>query len=228
MRGFHDERRSAMQCALLATILIAFLFTACAPYQARRHPIDYRATGEASWYGPGFSGKKTASGERYNQKALTAAHPTLPLGTSVKVTNLKNDRSVIVRINDRGPFARGRIIDLSKGAAEKLGMLGPGTSEVELSAISTPIENDMPAKEMLAFKSKETSDKRSKLSPSSAGVSDDGEMGESDEDNRNGVAALIAKEGADSEDREAEIPVLSSKKTKTDDKSKTTQKPEEF
>jgi rare lipoprotein A len=82
--------------------------------------------GTASWYGPGFHGKKTASGERFNQHAMTAAHRTLPLGSKVRVTNLKTNKSVIVTINDRGPFARGRIIDLSKGAAQTIGIAGTG------------------------------------------------------------------------------------------------------
>ena len=76
----------------------------------------------ASWYGPGFQGRKTASGERFNQWSLTAAHKTLPFGTMVRVTHGK--RSVVVRINDRGPYVRGRSIDLSKAAAQKIGCLG--------------------------------------------------------------------------------------------------------
>lgn len=91
--------------------------------------IDY---GIASWYGPKFHGRLTANGERYNQYAMTAANKTLPFNTYVKVVDLDNGRSVIVRINDRGPYAKGRIIDLSKGAAEKLHMIGPGTAHVKL------------------------------------------------------------------------------------------------
>jgi rare lipoprotein A len=81
----------------------------------------------ASWYGPGFHGRKTASGERFNAHALTAAHRTLPFGTRVHVRNTKNGKSVVVRINDRGPFHRGREIDLSHGAARAIGMGGIGT-----------------------------------------------------------------------------------------------------
>lgn len=92
----------------------------------------YTQRGEASWYGPGFHGRKTASGERFNQHGLTAAHRKLPLGTKAKVTNLDNGRSVEVKINDRGPYVRGRIIDLSKAAAERLGMKEAGTSPVRL------------------------------------------------------------------------------------------------
>lgn len=87
-------------------------------------PIQYQVSGEASWYGPGFNGNQTANGEIYNQHALTAAHKTLPFGTRVKVTNLYNGRSVVVRINDRGPFIPGRLIDLSKGAAQTIGVTG--------------------------------------------------------------------------------------------------------
>lgn len=85
---------------------------------------SYDQTGIASWYGPGFHGKKTANGETYDQYAMTAAHPTLPLPSLVRVTNVENGQSTIVRINDRGPFAEGRIIDLSKRAAETIGING--------------------------------------------------------------------------------------------------------
>jgi rare lipoprotein A (peptidoglycan hydrolase) len=93
-------------------------------------------TGVASWYGPGFHGQSTASGERYDQNALTAAHRTLPLGTRVKVTNLSNGKSVHVRINDRGPYVRGRVIDLSRGAARKLGMEKRGVGKVRITPLS--------------------------------------------------------------------------------------------
>lgn len=86
--------------------------------------------GGASWYGPGFHGRKTASGERFNTHAMTAAHRTLPFGTKVRVVNERNGRSVVVRINDRGPFHRGRVIDLAKAPALALGITG--TSYVSL------------------------------------------------------------------------------------------------
>jgi rare lipoprotein A len=95
----------------------------------------YRAEGTASYYGKAHHGKRTASGERFNQNALTAAHRTLAFGTRVKVTNLDNGRSVVVRINDRGPFGRGRIIDVSKAAAEQLNMLRSGTARVRLEGL---------------------------------------------------------------------------------------------
>ncbi|MFY1019183.1 septal ring lytic transglycosylase RlpA family protein [Ectopseudomonas khazarica] len=92
-------------------------------------------TGKASYYGQAHHGKRTASGERFDQHALTAAHRTLPFGTRVRVTNLNNERSVVVRINDRGPFVRGRIIDLSRAAAERLDMLRAGVVPVRLQAL---------------------------------------------------------------------------------------------
>lgn len=93
-------------------------------------------TGLASWYGPKFHGKLTASGEVFNQEKFTAAHPTLPWGSRVKVTNLDNGKSVEVRINDRGPFGRGRIIDVSRAAARALGMVGRGVTTVRLEWLS--------------------------------------------------------------------------------------------
>jgi rare lipoprotein A len=92
--------------------------------------------GTASYYGGKFHGRKTASGERFNQEALTAAHKTLPLGTQVRVTNLRNGESVDVKINDRGPYVRGRIIDLSKGAARELRMINAGTAKVKVEVIA--------------------------------------------------------------------------------------------
>ena len=89
--------------------------------------------GVASWYGPGFHGKKTANGERFNTNDLTAAHKTLPFGTKVRVTNEQTGKSVVVRINDRGPYAHGRVIDLSKAAAEAVGIAG--TEKVTLAAL---------------------------------------------------------------------------------------------
>jgi rare lipoprotein A len=88
--------------------------------------IAYEATGHASWYGPGFHGKKTASGSRFNRNALTAAHKTLPLNSKAMVTNLETNESVVVTINDRGPHGRGRLIDLSQAAAKAIGIRGVG------------------------------------------------------------------------------------------------------
>lgn len=97
--------------------------------------VGETATGIASWYGPGFHGKKTSNGEIYNQNAFTAAHKTLPMNTIVSVTNLDNGRKTTVRINDRGPFKDNRIIDVSKAAATRLDMLQSGTVPVKLEVI---------------------------------------------------------------------------------------------
>ena len=96
--------------------------------------------GEASFYGPGFHGKKTATGEKFDQNDKTAAHPTLPLGTKATVTNLDNGNSVDVQINDRGPYVKGRDIDLSKGAAKELGMTKDGVAPVQIEAEVIPAE----------------------------------------------------------------------------------------
>ncbi len=93
--------------------------------------------GVASWYGQKFHGRKTSSGEIYNMHAMTAAHKTLPLPSYVRVKNLKNGRSVVVKVNDRGPFVGNRIIDLSYAAATRLGVTGPGTAQVEISVVSS-------------------------------------------------------------------------------------------
>lgn len=93
-------------------------------------------SGMASWYGPGFHGRKTASGETFNMDALTAAHPTLPFGSWVRVENTVNGRSVDVRINDRGPHLKQRVIDLSRGAAKALGLVGQGTRQVAITVLT--------------------------------------------------------------------------------------------
>jgi rare lipoprotein A len=101
------------------------------PFQAQQRAV--LQSGKASWYGPGFHGRRTASGEVFNANSMTAAHKTLPFGTRVKVTSRVNGRSVVVRINDRGPFVRGRVIDLSKASARALGVAG--LSSVTLSVL---------------------------------------------------------------------------------------------
>ncbi len=119
------------------SLFIAFIFilTACA-HSGRGTRGSYR--GIASWYGPNFNGKLTASGEVYDMNALTAAHKTLPLGTIVDVENLENHRKVRLTINDRGPFVRGRIIDLSYRGARELGVVKKGTAPVRI----TPVGRD--------------------------------------------------------------------------------------
>lgn len=103
-------------------------------YPKEEHGYD--AVGIASWYGKQFHGKPTANGERYNMNALTAAHKTLPMPTNVKVTNLQNGRSIIVRVNDRGPFVGDRIIDLSRRAAQILGFTNQGTTKVRVQVLN--------------------------------------------------------------------------------------------
>jgi hypothetical protein len=96
----------------------------------------FLASGMASWYGPGFHGRRSANGSRFNMYDLTAAHRSLPFGSRVRVTNRKNGRSVVVKITDRGPYAHGRLIDLSKAAAQAIGMLGSGTAPVALELVT--------------------------------------------------------------------------------------------
>ncbi|MFP4384306.1 MAG: septal ring lytic transglycosylase RlpA family protein [Spirochaetia bacterium] len=103
---------------------------------------DYVEEGWASWYGGKFQGRQTASGEIFDTHQLTAAHKTLPFGTTVEVTNTENGKTVIVKINDRGPFVAGRIIDLSMAAAEKIGMVGKGIALVKIKAVSGPPDTE--------------------------------------------------------------------------------------
>lgn len=105
---------------------------------ASTKPTKPYQVGEASWYGKQFHGKETASGESYDMFRFTAAHPTLPLGSWVRVTNLRNHKSVIVRINDRGPVVPGRIMDLSYGAAQVIGLRGYGVAKVRLDVVQLP------------------------------------------------------------------------------------------
>ncbi len=99
---------------------------------------NYDETGVASWYGPGFHGRPTASGETYDMDALTAAHPTLPLPSRVRVVNLDNGRSIVLKVNDRGPFAKRRIIDVSRRAAKELGFMRRGTARVRVQVLDSP------------------------------------------------------------------------------------------
>ncbi|HOL70002.1 MAG TPA: septal ring lytic transglycosylase RlpA family protein [Bryobacteraceae bacterium] len=133
-----------MKRSVWLLIVAVVLFSGCA--RKRRIPaaaprIGAEEVGIASWYGYPYHGRATASGEIYDMEKLTAAHRTLPFGTMVRVHNLTNGLSVDVRINDRGPFVKGRIIDLSRAAARKIQMIGPGTAKVRLRVLSlTPSE----------------------------------------------------------------------------------------
>jgi rare lipoprotein A len=116
-------------------------------YYPREQP-DYDETGIASWYGPTFYGKQTANGEIYDGDLLTAAHRTLPMPVNVRVTNLENGKSIVVRVNDRGPYARGRIIDLSRHAAELLDVIQTGTARVRVTYLGrAPLEGGGPVEE---------------------------------------------------------------------------------
>ncbi len=140
------------QRLLLFVVLISLLASACGGRRsASRIPVPqtpspgggaqtagpgYTETGYASWYGNPYHGRRAANGEIYDMYKLTAAHRTLPFGTQIKVTNLENSRSVLVRINDRGPFIKGRIVDLSLAGAREIRMVGPGTALVRLEVLS--------------------------------------------------------------------------------------------
>lgn len=113
---------------LILIVFISLSTTACAK-------LNGTEVGKGSWYGKKFHGRLTASGEKYNMYALTAAHKTLPFNTMVEVTNLKNNRKIIVRINDRGPYAKERIIDLSYLAAKKLGYVSQGTAKLKIRVL---------------------------------------------------------------------------------------------
>jgi rare lipoprotein A len=156
--------------AVLLLTTTSFLFSACGggyttrvidtpetrqmkghqrPYSVNGRRFDplpshkgFSQQGLASWYGRDFHGKKTSSGEIYDMHAMTAAHKTLPMGTLVKVTNKDNGREAVVRINDRGPFVRGRIIDVSYAAAKRLGLVNTGTAPVRIEALGGPEEAD--------------------------------------------------------------------------------------
>lgn len=104
-------------------------------YHVLKSSDQYEEKGVASWYGKDFHRKRTSSGERFNMYQMTAAHKTLPLATKVQVTNLINGKKIVVTVNDRGPFVANRLIDLSYGAAKKLGMVGQGLAQVHVKAI---------------------------------------------------------------------------------------------
>lgn len=125
--------------AAAAWLIALSLLIGCAAHRQVVRPAGDHGThvqeGLASWYGPGFHGRKTASGERFNSKDLTCAHRTLPFGSKLKVTNLGNGHEVIVKVNDRGPFIRPRIIDLSFGAAKLLEFVHEGTALVRIEQV---------------------------------------------------------------------------------------------
>ena len=123
---------------MLFASFVVLLLTGCASTQSVTSPdgSDHEVEGKASWYGEKFHGNQTASGATYNMYEMTAAHRTLPFGTRVRVTDRETGASVVVRINDRGPFVDGRVIDLSYQAARELGMIQRGVAEVELDVVN--------------------------------------------------------------------------------------------
>jgi len=122
--------------SILCCVLLSLFLTACASGPiSRSDAVGFEESGGASYYANKYQGRKTASGELFNQKAMTAAHKRLPFGTKVKVTNVDNGKSVVVRVNDRGPFVSGRIIDLSKSAFERIGNTRHGVIEVEIEVV---------------------------------------------------------------------------------------------
>ncbi len=133
-------------------LAIAIVLSACAPVMTVSPlPLATKAQelaaveeGMASWYGPNFAGRRTANGETFDPSQLTAAHRTLPFGTLVKVTNLNNSHSVIVRINDRGPFKDNRVIDLSRAAAESIRMIGSGIAPVRVEILEAVLPKPDP------------------------------------------------------------------------------------
>jgi rare lipoprotein A len=131
-----------------AFLLLSLLATGCLTVTGENR---YTESGTASWYGERFHGRPTASGEPFDAGALTAAHPSLPFGTVVEVENRENGRRVRVRINDRGPFVEGRIIDLSKAAAREIGMLDSGLARVTLRAVAPVSKPAAPTIQVASF-----------------------------------------------------------------------------
>lgn len=122
--------------ALHSTANLSYKVAGKRYYPRKSVEKNFSQTGRASWYGPGFHGKKTSSGERFDMNALTAAHRTLPIPSYARVTNLANGKTIVVRINDRGPFHGKRVLDLSKGAAKALGFIQQGSTNVRIEALT--------------------------------------------------------------------------------------------
>lgn len=152
MTKIYRLNHTQVQRSLYPIILIALIslaLTSCGTTERVSKPVTYPDAGAgevieegvASWYGPNFHGKLTANGERYDMYGLTAAHRTLPFNTLLRVENKDNGESVVVRVNDRGPFAKNRIIDLSRKAAETIDMIGNGTAPVRLVLLEGDLEN---------------------------------------------------------------------------------------
>ncbi len=126
-------RLALLNCYAVTAASVALTLYPRIQWQQDHHKRQVEV-GQASWYGPRFNGKRAADGTLFDQNKLTAAHPSLPLGTYAKVTNLRNGAVVRVRITDRGPFVRGRVLDLSKAAAERLHMMHEGVTTVQIES----------------------------------------------------------------------------------------------
>jgi len=201
---FNKKAPPVVHIGLAAVLVVCTtLLVSCAPYQAGRRPVHYKTTGHASWYGPGFAGRKTANGERFNPSKLTCAHKTLPFGTTLKVTHTENGKSVVVRVNDRGPFIRGRVIDLSKEAARRIGMLGSGTAKVEIVAIASP-------EDYRAAKSKRllVAQKTTKKTPPPATHPSPADEAESPTVQNASIDTVVAEENKANEVPEPDVPNL--------------------
>jgi rare lipoprotein A (peptidoglycan hydrolase) len=133
-------RLAALVTFILVTVAPALPGDAVARSVRARVRHAKRQSGYASWYGPGFLHRRTASGEWFDPRGMTAAHPSLPLGTRVRVTNLENGRRVVVRINDRGPFRKGRVLDVTPAVAKRLGFKRDGLTRVRLDVLKRPRE----------------------------------------------------------------------------------------
>ncbi|MSR22072.1 MAG: septal ring lytic transglycosylase RlpA family protein [Gemmatimonadetes bacterium] len=165
--GMGPERRSAAAWARGALVLAALLLTVptgCArlatPIATAPSPGEgWTEEGVASWYGDPYHGRATASGETYDMEALTTAHRTLPFGTIVLVENLESGERITLRINDRGPFVRGRVLDVSRRSARDLGMIGPGTAPVRITVLTATPEIDCWEVQAGAFELRENADR---------------------------------------------------------------------
>jgi rare lipoprotein A len=136
-------KKLVIGCAVAGLIALspkseAKLSASIAPPRLSVVPKEKNETGVASWYGQEFQGYTTANGEVFDPNGLTAAHPTLPFGTTVRVTNLKNSKDILLRVNDRGPFIGNRMIDVSWAAANRLGFVGYGTTQVRVEVVTYP------------------------------------------------------------------------------------------
>ena len=127
---------SLKRTCICVSICLSVVFGATYSQAKEEQSGSKTISGSASWYGAQFHGRKTANGERFDMNQLTAAHRSLPFGTKVRVTNQKNGKSVVVRINDRGPFVGRRVIDLSRGAAQAVNMIGSGVAPVKLQVLN--------------------------------------------------------------------------------------------